>query len=132
MHLLITFQLSVQRLENLKMSVVYCSAPLHDPIPLDNPKNHTALPYITCENILLLVFHRKDLCEARVKPKMNSNFQMKYTAQVYPPLTKSRAPSSFVPESPSSFMPESPSSLLPESPSSLLPESPSSLLPESP
>ena len=32
------------------MSVVYCSAPLkyiHDPIPLDNPKDHTALPYIT-------------------------------------------------------------------------------------
>ena len=26
----------------------------------------------TCQ---LLVFHRKDLCEARVKPKMNSNFQ---------------------------------------------------------
>ena len=44
------FHLSVQRLENLKMSVVYCGAPLQylcDPICLDNPKNNTALLYIT-------------------------------------------------------------------------------------
>ena len=34
--------------------------------------------------IALLVFHRKDLCEARVKPEMSSYFQMKCTAQVYP------------------------------------------------
>ena len=27
---------------------------------------------------ILLVFHRKDLCEARVKPKMSSNFQMTF------------------------------------------------------
>ena len=31
-----------------------------------------------------LVFSRKDLCDARVKPKMSSYFQMKCTAQVYP------------------------------------------------
>ena len=31
-----------------------------------------------------LVFRRKDLCEARVKPEMSSYFQMKCTAQVYP------------------------------------------------
>ena len=33
----------------LKMSIAYCSVPIstHDPIPLDNPKNHTKLPYIT-------------------------------------------------------------------------------------
>ena len=37
---------------------------------------------------------------------------MKCTAQVYPaPPTKSRAPSSLLPESPSSLLPESPSSL---------------------
>ena len=32
------------------MSIVYHGAPLqysHDPIPLDNPKNHTALLYVT-------------------------------------------------------------------------------------
>ena len=27
----------------------------------------------------LLVFHRKDLCEARVKPEMSSNFQMTFS-----------------------------------------------------
>ena len=39
----------MQRLGNPKMTVVYHSAPIytHDPISLDNPKNHTALPYIT-------------------------------------------------------------------------------------
>ena len=40
----------MQRLENLKMRIVYCGAPLYylcNPIPLDNPKNNTALPYIT-------------------------------------------------------------------------------------
>ena len=33
---------------------------------------------------VLLVFCRKDLYEARVKPKVSSYFQMKCTAQVYP------------------------------------------------
>ena len=31
-----------------------------------------------------LVFHRKDLCEARVKPEMSSYFQMKCTDKIYP------------------------------------------------
>ena len=34
------------------MSIVYCGAPTYNicnPIPLDNPKKHTALPYITWE-----------------------------------------------------------------------------------
>ena len=30
------------------------------------------------ENNFLLVFCRKDLCEARVKPEMSSNFQMMF------------------------------------------------------
>ena len=40
----------MQRLENPKMSIVFCCAPLQyiwNRIPLDNPKNHTALSYIT-------------------------------------------------------------------------------------
>ena len=39
----------MQRLGNPKISAVYHGAPIyiHDPIPLDNPKNHTVLPYIT-------------------------------------------------------------------------------------
>ena len=32
-----------------------------------------------------LVFHRKDLCEVRVKPEMSSYFQMKCTDKMYPP-----------------------------------------------
>ena len=31
------------------------------------------------QKLYLLVFHRKDLCEARVKPKMSSNFQMMFS-----------------------------------------------------
>ena len=60
-----------------------------------------------------LVFRRKDLCDARPKPEMSSYFQMKCPVQVYPPPTKSRAPSSLLSGSPSSLLPESPSSLLP-------------------
>ena len=50
------YHLSMQRLENLKTSVVYCSAPthtyLHDTLPLDNLKIHLhlALLYITTEH----------------------------------------------------------------------------------
>ena len=46
------YHLSEQRLGNPKTSIVYCSAPIqvkniHDPIPLDKSKDHTALLYIT-------------------------------------------------------------------------------------
>ena len=34
---------------------------------------------------IILVFHRKDLCDARVNPEMSSYFLMKCPAQVYPP-----------------------------------------------
>ena len=41
---------------------------------------------INCTGIKILVgLRRKDICEARVKPEMSSYFQMKCTAQVYPP-----------------------------------------------
>ena len=44
----------MQRLENPKMSVVYCGAPIYtcNTLPLDNSKtySHLALPYITVFN----------------------------------------------------------------------------------
>ena len=49
----LSYCLSVQRLENPKMSIVYHGAPTYiyicDTLPLDNPKTHShlALPYIT-------------------------------------------------------------------------------------
>ena len=36
----------------------------------------------TCSLNISLVFHRKDLCDARAKPKMSSKFQMRCTPPV--------------------------------------------------
>ena len=35
---------------------MYISYHIHDPIPLDNPKNHTALPYITFKYLMYTLY----------------------------------------------------------------------------
>ena len=48
---------------------------------MDNWEQRVFGQYFTILTDVLLVFHRKDLCDARPKPEVCSKFQMRHTPQ---------------------------------------------------